>query len=165
MAETIENNVRRVIIDEMAVNPKYYEKMSELLDELIKARKNQALNYKAYLAKVVELTKKVKKPETQSTYPAPISSPALRALYDNLTDHAATVVQEAPEPFDGVIVADEASRLAVDVDRAIRNVKKADWRGKKFKEKEVRNAIKSVLGGDDELVDSIFEIVKNQRDY
>ena len=29
MAETIENNVRRLIIDEMAVNPKYYEKMSE----------------------------------------------------------------------------------------------------------------------------------------
>ncbi len=34
MAETIENNVRRLIIDEMAVNPKYYEKMSELLDAL-----------------------------------------------------------------------------------------------------------------------------------
>ena len=29
VAETIENNVRRIIIDEMAVNPKYYEKMSE----------------------------------------------------------------------------------------------------------------------------------------
>ena len=27
---------RKVIIDEMAVNPKYYEKMSELLDELMK---------------------------------------------------------------------------------------------------------------------------------
>ena len=35
VAETIENNVRRIIIDEMAVNPKYYEKMSELLDALI----------------------------------------------------------------------------------------------------------------------------------
>ncbi len=55
--------------------------------------------------------------------------------------------------------------MAVDVDRGIRNVKKASWRGNKFKEKEVRIAIKSVLGGDAELVDSIFEIVKNQRDY
>ena len=35
VAETIENNVRRLIIDETAVNPKYYEKMSELLDALI----------------------------------------------------------------------------------------------------------------------------------
>jgi type I restriction enzyme, R subunit len=165
MAETIENNVRKVIIDEMAVNPKYYEKMSELLDELIKLRKAEALSYKAYLAKVVELTKKVKKPETQTSYPAPINSPALRSLYDNLKDQVATVVLDPPETFDGVLPADEASRLAVDVDRAIRNVKKADWRGNKFREKEVRIAIKSVLGGDDVLIDSIFEIVKAQRDY
>jgi type I restriction enzyme, R subunit len=54
MAETIENNVRKVIIDEMAVNPKYYEKMSELLDALIEQRKAQALNYKAYLAGLVD---------------------------------------------------------------------------------------------------------------
>jgi len=33
--ENPENNVRRVIVDEMAVNPKYYETMSELLDALI----------------------------------------------------------------------------------------------------------------------------------
>ena len=51
MAETIENNVRKLIIDEMAVNPKYYEKMSELLDALIRQRKQQALSYKAYLAR------------------------------------------------------------------------------------------------------------------
>ena len=33
----------------------------------------------------------------------------------------------------------------------------------KFKEKEVRIAIKSILGGDEGLVDSIFEIVKEPR--
>src|SRR5205823_7829528 len=30
MAETIENNLRRLIIEEMPINPNYYEKMSEL---------------------------------------------------------------------------------------------------------------------------------------
>ena len=74
MAETIENNVRRLIIDEMAVNPKYYEKMSELLDALIAQRKQEAMDYKAYLAKIVELTKQVSKPESQSSYPATINS-------------------------------------------------------------------------------------------
>lgn len=142
MAETIENNVRKVIIDEMAVNPKYYENMSELLDDLIKARKSQALNYKAYLAKVVELTTKVKKPESQSTYPAAITSPGLRSLYDNL---------------------DKEEDAALQVDQAVRNVKKAGWRGNKFKEKEVRIAIKSVLGADDKLVEKIFEIVKEPK--
>ena len=64
MAETIENNVRRLIIDETAVNPKYYEKMSKLLDTLILQRKQEAMSYKAYLARLVKLTKKVSSPET-----------------------------------------------------------------------------------------------------
>jgi len=58
VAETIENNMRRLIIDEMPTNPKYYEKMSTLLDELIKERKEEAKSYKEYLAKIVELSKK-----------------------------------------------------------------------------------------------------------
>ncbi len=56
-------------------------------------------------------------------------------------------------------------QLAVQVDTAILNVKKADWRGHKFKEKEVRLAIKSALGGNEDLTNAIFEIVMNQRDY
>ena len=50
MAETIENNVRRLIIDEMAVNPKYYEKMSELLDALILQRKQEATGLQGILS-------------------------------------------------------------------------------------------------------------------
>ncbi len=160
MAETIENNVRKVIIDEMAVNPKYYEKMSELLDGLIKARKTQALNYKAYLTKVVELTRRVKQSESRSAYPAMINSPGLRALYDNLQG-VATVLRETAL-YNGVIPSDDTEQLAVDVDRAVRNVKKAGWRDNRFKEKEVRFAIKSVLG-DDELVETIFGIVKEEK--
>jgi len=37
VAETIENNVRKLIIDENPINPKYYEKMSALLDALIQS--------------------------------------------------------------------------------------------------------------------------------
>ena len=144
MAEAIENNIRRVIIDEMAVNPKYYEKMSELLDALIQTRKREAQSYKAYLEKVAALAKQVARPETQSAYPKSINTPALRALFDNLNN-------------------DE--HAAIRVDESIRNVKKAGWRGNRFKEREVRIAIKSVLGNDDKLVGAIFEIVKNQREY
>ncbi len=128
----------------MAVNPKYYEKMSQLLDALILQRKQEALNYRAYLAKIVDLTKKVSKPESQSSYPATINSAARRALYDNLGQ-------------------DEA--LAVAVDNAIRDVKKDDWRGMRAKRIEVRNAIKSVLGEDDGVVDAIYKIAESQRDY
>lgn len=165
MAETIENNVRRLIIDEMAVNPKYYEKMSQLLDALIKERKQQAIGYKAYLKKIVELTKKVHKPETGSSYPLSINSPTRRALYDNLKDvNDLTGLVRTPENRAAESAKDIAEAAALSLDDAIRGVKKDDWRGTKPKQKEVRNAIKSVLS-DDELVNEIFKIVKNQRDY
>jgi len=165
MAETIENNVRRLIIDEMAVNPKYYEKMSQLLDALILQRKQEAMDYKAYLARIVELTKKVSQRETESSYPSKINTPALWALFDNLDRAQVSLVGES-EGHDGYSpTVHKRMERAIALDRAIRQVKKADWRGNRFKEREVRNAIKSELGDDDGLVDSIFEIVKNQREY
>ena len=60
------------------------------------------------LAQVVELTKKVKKPETQASYPASVNSSALRALYDNLENN---------------------EQLALAIDGEIRSVKKDGWRG------------------------------------
>lgn len=144
VAETIENNIRRLIIDEMPTNPIYFEKMSMLLDELIKARKQEAINYKKYLEKIVELTKKVSKPETSSGYPRTMNSKAKRALYDNLN-------------------RDE--NLAVALDKEILRTKKDEWRGNKIKEREVRNAIKKILGKDGEELDKVFELVKNQSEY
>jgi len=165
VAETIENNVRRLIIEETALNPKYYEKMSQLLDALILQRKQEALDYKAYLARIVDLTRKVSKPESQSSYPAAINTGALRALYDNLEDIAASMVRERPAPYGASAAATGREETALALDRAIRRVKKADWRGNRFKEREVRNAIKDMLDDGEALVERIFEIVKAQRDY
>jgi type I restriction enzyme R subunit len=165
MAETIENNVRRLIIDEMAVNPKYYEKMSDLLDALIAQRKHEAMDYKAYLTRIVDLTNKVSRPESQSSYPSNINSAPLRSLYDNLENARVLVVRERPSHYGSKPPTDAKEAKALALDRAIRQVKKADWRGNRFKEREVRNAIQSVLGADGAMVDKIFEIVKSQREY
>ena len=151
LAETIENNVRRLIIDEMAVNPKYYEKMSELLDALILQRKQEAMDYKAYLARIVELSEKVTSPVAQSSRSSKLHSAALCALFDNLPEHCVT--------------AETREEKALALDHAIRRVKKADWRGNRFKEREVRNAIKSVLCDDEDSVSTVFEIVKAQSGY
>jgi len=165
VAETIENNVRRLIIDEMAVNPKYYEKMSELLDALIEQRRQEALDYQAYLRKLVELTRRVSRPESQSVYPQTINTGPLRALYDNLEEMSLSAVGEPPESYLGVSTASVRETLALSLDRAIRAVKKADWRGNRFKEREVRNAVRATLGMDGDPVDRIFEIVKAQSEY
>ena len=165
MAETIENNVRRLIIDEMVVNPKYYEKMSELLNSLISQRKQEATGYKEYLARLIELAKKVSSPETHASYPPSITSAALRALFDNLEDSQVSVAVRKPlVHYDSDPAGDVREAKALALDRAIRGVKKADWRGNRFKEREVRNAIKSELD-DEGVINTIFEIVKAQSDY
>ena len=143
VAETIENNLRKVIIDEQPINPKYYEKMSELLDTLIKQRREEALEYEQYLAKIMALAQQIQTPAGGTDYPSTLNSSAKRALYDNLG---------------------KDEDLAIAVDYAVLTSKKDDWRGHKVKEKEVRYAVKRVLN-DDALAEIIFELVKNQHDY
>lgn len=143
VAETIENNLRKVIIDQQPTNPKYFEKMSTLLDELIQARKAASQNYKAYLQRIVELSKQVAQPSRSSQYPQSLNTAAKRALYDNLNQ-------------------DEALSLAIN--DAIHQIKKDGWRGNIFKEKEVKNAIKKLLTSPEDC-DRIFEIVKSQSEY
>lgn len=124
VAEAIENNVRRLIIDEQPINPKYYEKMSELLDTLIEQRRKAALDYQEYLRRIVELTKQIADPEAGGEYPKGINSPGKRALYDNLGK-------------------DEAQALAVD--KAVLASRQDDWRSNQFKVKRVKNAIRKAL--------------------
>jgi type I restriction enzyme R subunit len=144
VAETIENNVRKVIIDEQPINPKYYEKMSQLLDALIKQRRKKALDYQAYLAEIVELTRKVNNPTAGESYPKSLDTAAKRALYDNLGK-------------------DES--LALAVDRAVRESTEDDWRSHPIKVRKVKLAIQAVLGDDEARAERILELVHNQHDY
>jgi len=144
VAETIENNVRKLIIDENPINPKYYEKMSELLDALIRQRKKEALDYRKYLEEIVELTKKVNNPAVGESYPRALDTPAKRALYDNLGK-------------------DEA--LALAVDGAVRASMQDDWRSNSLKVRMVKLAIKRVLRDEEALTEQVLELVTNQREY
>ncbi len=143
MAETIENNLRRVIIEEMPTNPIYYEKMSEVLDILIQERRQQVKEYEQYLKEIVELTQKAQNPVSGASYPSTLNTRAKRALYNNLGN-------------------DEARALAVDA--IIRQKKRDGWKNNLVKEKEVLYAIQEVLQ-DDVLGKRIFDIVKNQNEY
>ena len=159
-AETIENNIRRLIIDEMAVNPKYYERMSALLDALILERRQQAIEYQEYLTRIVELAKKISARGGQLSYPETINNVSLRALFDNLLGPTELLVPDEDDSN-----SDWREEKALSLDQAIRSVKKADWRGHTMKEREVRNAIRSEIGTDKVLVDTIFEIVKANSEY
>lgn len=146
MAETIENNLRRTIIDENPVNPKYYDRMSELLDALIQERREQAISYQEYLEQIKQLARRVVQPTgtAQSAYPPSLDTAAKRSLYDNLGK-------------------DEA--LALRIDTVVRDTKKEGWVGNRFKEREVARVIREAAAGYNINVDDVLELVKNQREY
>ena len=154
MAATIENNVRRVIVDKTETNPKYYENMSRLLDELIRQRRQDAINYKQYLSEVTNLSKRVTDPTTGSKYPSGIDTKPKQAIFDNLGDD---------------LPIDRKTAMAKAIDDAILGVRRDNWRGNRFKEREVGNAVAKVIldkFDDDTInIENIFNIAKSQDEY
>lgn len=147
MAETIENNLRKVIIDERPANPAYYDKMSEVLNELIKLRKEASKKYEEYLKQIIALIRLVKKTNSSNAYPLSLSTSARRNLYDNLGKN---------------------EELAIKLDEKILKTKKADWKDHKIKTREVYNAVAEFMEEyqvKDVTVEYIFELIKNQKDY
>ncbi|MGP9489254.1 type I restriction endonuclease subunit R [Glutamicibacter sp. AOP33-2CA-4] len=144
VAETIANNIRKVIIDENAMNPKYYESMSSLLDAIIEQRRQGAIDYKTYLEQLIAHAQKVGSKESDTDYPAWATNGAQKAVYDfGWTD------PETP----------------IKVDIAIMTSKPHDWVGNKFKEKEVARAIRRVLPADFDRFNELFDLVKARNEY
>lgn len=151
-AEAIENNIRKKVVEKILINPKYYEKMSAILDALIKARREGAIAYEKLLEKYIELVKNAERPENNPHYPESIRhSGALRAFYDNCGN-------------------DEA--LAIALDKAVRESKQADFRHNDFKERRIKAVILAVINDrfSTEVeakaeVERIYNIVVEQGEY
>jgi type I restriction enzyme R subunit len=143
VSETIENNVRKVIIEESQTNPKYYEKMSKLLDELIQQRKNETLEYQEYLKRITALAQSIANPNQTSNYPVSLTTSARRALYDNL---------------------DQDEELAIMLDSVVQYTKNDGWRDGGIREKKVRIAVNGVLQDEEKTVE-IMKIIKAQSEY
>lgn len=148
MAETIENNLRKVITEERPTNPAYYDTMSVLLDDVIALRKAATLEYEDYLQRIVQFSATLKKPDqAKAGYPASIDTNAKRALFDNLGRNEV---------------------LANALDQTIQATKKDGWRDNTMKTREVRYAIQDVLDAHHvKEMDAayVLELVKNQREY
>jgi type I restriction enzyme R subunit len=152
VAEVIVNNVRKVVIDKSAINPKYYERMSELLDGLIEERRREAVNYQAFLARIVELAKQAQAGPTAVAYPQAVDTAAKRSLYDNLGSN---------------------ETLALKVDTAVRSSLQDGWRTNVMKTRRIRLAVAEALAeaadgsGETpvERVNRIMALAANQHDY
>jgi type I restriction enzyme, R subunit len=146
VAETIENNLRKLLVRKETLDPAYYQKMSKILEELIQSRKAAQLEYQKYLERIVDLTKQIEKPSTE-LFPASIDTPAKRALYNNLNQN---------------------EDLAAALHRKVMTTKKEGFRASETKIREVKGAIYQELkrfGIDDkDEVERLYKIVEAQKD-
>ena len=142
IAETIENNVRSKIIKEHLNDPAFYDSMAALLSEIIRNRREKAIQYEEYLRQIAELINRVDAGKAESTPPR-LDTPGKRALYNNLQN-------------------DE--ELALRLDQAVKTNAPDGWRGVEPKERVIKQALYRELGDKDE-VERIFLIIKAQREY
>ncbi|WRE58134.1 type I restriction endonuclease subunit R [Helicobacter pylori] len=142
MAESIANNTRKRIIEKEASDPKYYENLSSLLNDLINQFREKKLTYLEYLQQIRNLAKQVIHKKDKN-YPKKINTNALKTLYDNLNKNEA---------------------LALEIDACIRNNKRDSWVGHHQKEKELKIALKPIIK-DESLLERIFNLAKHTKEY
>lgn len=149
VAETIINNVRKTIIDEHALNPRYYDHMSNLLDALIERQKEEAADYAEYLQQLIELTAKVGTGQADATYPKWASTPARRALLDFF---------------------DPERKAEIDVERlhhVVQSAKEHGWINSHIKRRALARALRSELPDDfhAEHLDDLITLLGQHREY
>ncbi|NVM86680.1 type I restriction enzyme R subunit [Variovorax sp. SG517] len=161
IAETIENNVRSKILKEQLTDPAYFAKMSALLDEIIRMRKDRAIEYEGYLSRIADVAHKVAAGKSSDT-PQQLKTDGQLALYNNLKDHVVSnTAQEPVATYGGV---SQALDTALWLDAAIKAKRPDGWRGVVAREQLVRQAMFDVLKDINE-VNRLFPIVFAQKEY
>lgn len=143
VAETIANNIRSKILQQKVNDPAFYERMSDVLDDVIADIRARRITYEEFLQKIADLAKQVQAGKGGDT-PATLDTPAKRALYNNLGDNLA---------------------LALAIDAEVKLKAPAAFRGNMTKENIVKQALLPLLNNDIAEVERIFEIIKAQSDY
>lgn len=166
IAETIINNVRKTIIRDRLTDPRFYEHMSKLLDDLIKQSREDAEAYEKFLRDAETLVRKLHEKQSDSDEPTILrGNPAALVIYRNLPEilAGASVVDSAKESqadYDASVAS-----LALKIDRAMHEQAPAGWRGDEAKERTVQNFLHPLVGRNREATLKLFELLKNQPGY
>ena len=131
MAEGIINNVRKTIIRDQLTDPRFYEHMSQLLDDLIKQSRADAAAYEEFLRKAETLVKRLAAKQPDEAIPAALHGRReATVIYNNLPQilalrEAAVAAVAEPSPDD----QDKRVALALEIDRVMRERAPAGWKG------------------------------------
>jgi type I restriction enzyme R subunit len=159
VAETIINNVRKVIIRDQLTDPRFYEQMSLLLDDLIRQSREGAQAYEIFLRNAEALARRLAEKRPDDGVPSSLhGNHEAAVLYNNLPSIPASTFRY-PTPEEAL------AAFALRLDRAVREQAPAGWKGDPVREKQVLNALYPLLDRDRKATQALFEIVKNQPGY
>ena len=167
IAEGIINNVRKTIVRDQLTDPRFYEHMSKLLDDLIQQSRKDAAAYEEFLGKAEALVKRLTAKQLDDGVPAALHGRReATVIYNNLPRilaagraQAARTAESSPE------YGDERLKLALEIDRVMREQAPAGWKGDQAREAQVLNALFPLLDRNREATLALFELVKNQPGY
>ena len=167
IAEGIINNVRKTIIRDQLTDPRFYEQMSKLLDDLIKQSRADTVAYEEFLRKAEDLVKRLAEKQPEEGVPAELHGKReATVIYNNLP----RILAAGRDGADGVAepradYGDELIELALKIDREMRERAPAGWKGDQAREAQVLNALFPLLDRDREATMALFELIKNQPGY
>ena len=132
IAEGIVNNVRKTIVRNRLTDPRFYEQMSKLLDDLIKQSREDAAAYEEFLRKAEALVKRLAARQLDDGVPAALHGRReATVVYNNLPEILAAgragvdEAAEAPAEY-----GNERLRLALEIDRVLREQAPAGMEGR-----------------------------------
>jgi type I restriction enzyme R subunit len=167
IAEGIINNVRKTIIREQLTDPRFYEQMSKLLDDLIKQSRADAAAYEEFLRKAEDLFKRLAAKQPDADVPAGLHGhPEAIVIFNNLPQILAaddSSPKRVAEPDTQEV--EKRMLLALKIDRTIREQAPAGWKGDETRERQVLNALFPLLDRNRAVTLALFELVKNQPGY
>jgi type I restriction enzyme, R subunit len=161
IAEGIINNVRKTIIREQLTDPRFYEELSKLLDDLIKQKRDDTATYEQFLKQAEALVMRLARKRPDAGIPAALHGrPEAIVLFNNLATIPAKTFQYPRADED-------RAALALELDRVMREQAPAGWKTDIDGPRgiQVINAIYPKLARDREATQAIFEIIKNQPGY
>jgi type I restriction enzyme R subunit len=159
VAEGIINNIRKTIIRDQLTDPRFFDEMSRLLENLIRQSRENAEAYEEFLRNAEDLIKRLAARTPGDGLPAALhGNREAGVIFNNL----------ATLPASGFVCpADDADKanLALEIDRTVREYAPAGWKGDAVREREVKNVLFPLFNRDREATLAMFEIIKSQQGY
>ena len=166
IAEGIINNVRQTIIRDQLTDPRFYKEMSKLLDDLIQQKREDAKEYEAFLKKAEELVQKMANGQNNTSVPIKLQGKTEAVIiFNNLPDILSTATSSIIVTEPQAEYGDKLVHLALEIDRVMREMAPAGWRGDDTREKQVLNALFPIMKRDRSATTALFELLKNMKGY